>query len=64
MEKNDIKKLLIGILLWILGTLWNAFLFPKGGFFGDWIVLGRWIVCIGDILYLVSFSLILSILWR
>ena len=64
MEKNNVKKIICGIILWTIGTLWNAFLFPIGGFWGDWIILGRWIVCIGDIFYLVSFSLILSIIWR
>jgi len=51
-------------ILYIAGALWNAYLFKLGGFYGDWITLGRWAVCIGDLFYLFGFAIALSIPFR
>ncbi|NMB82432.1 MAG: hypothetical protein GYA14_11505 [Ignavibacteria bacterium] len=64
MEKDKLKRLFIGFSFWVFGSVWNYFLFPLGGFFGDWINLGRWFVYIGDIFYIISFSIILSVVWK
>lgn len=52
---------LVSLALWTLGESWNYYLFNLGGFYGDWITCGRWQVCIGDLFYLLSFALALSI---
>jgi hypothetical protein len=51
----------IALALYVLGTVWNYCLFNLGGFYGDWLVLGRWQVCIGDLFYLFGFAVALSI---
>lgn len=48
-------------LFYALGYLWNRYLFNLGGFFGDWITCGRWLVCVGDLFYLLAFAVLLSI---
>jgi hypothetical protein len=55
------KKLIIALIIYFLAFLWNNFLLPYGGLFGDWI---GYTYSIGDCLYIVSYSLILSIIWR
>lgn len=50
--------------LYAVGWFWNCFLFRYGGFYGDWLVLGRWAVCLGDVAYLLCFSVLLSIPMR
>lgn len=51
----------VALALYVLALLWQLFLFNRGGFYGDWITCGRWQVCIGDLFYLFSFALALSI---
>jgi hypothetical protein len=46
------------------GWAWNYYLFELGGGFGDWIRCGRWMVCVGDLMYLLSFALLLSVPFR
>lgn len=58
------RRLMVAGLLYLGGFAWNRWLFRLGGVFGDWIVIGRWVVSIGDLLYLVAFSVILSWVWR
>lgn len=47
-------------ILYGVAYVWNRYLFGLGGFWGDWVVVGRWVFCIGDILYLVAFAMLLS----
>lgn len=51
-------------LLYATAHMWNRYLFPLGGFWGDWLVVGRWIFCIGDVLYLLAFALLLAMPFR
>lgn len=61
MEKNNLRRIVAGILFWGLGYLCNKFLYSHFAFFQDWI----WgVYSIGDCLYILGYSLILSVVWR
>jgi hypothetical protein len=51
-------------ILYAVAHVWNGYLFPLGGFWGDWVVVGRWVFCIGDMFYLVAFAVLLSYPFR
>lgn len=57
-------RVIAGLVLYVMGAVWNLYLFKLGGFWGDWITLGRWAVCIGDLCYLFGFAVALSIPFR
>jgi len=58
------SRLIAAIAFYFAGWAWNAWLWPHGGPWGDWLVVGRWIFCIGDLLYLFAFALLLAIPFR
>ena len=55
------RRLYWGFAVYILAWFWNKFLFPFGGFYADWI---GYTFSIGDCLYILSYSMILSLVWR
>lgn len=50
--------------LYVLAFICNRWLWSSGSVWGDWIHWGGWIVSVGDLLYLLSFALLLSIPFR
>jgi len=58
------ERVLWAGVLQVIGWFWNGYLFPLGGVFGDCLTVGRWVFCVGDIAYLVSFACLLSIPMR
>ena len=58
------SRIIAAIVFYFAGWGWNAWLWPHGGLFGDCLVVGRGVFCVGDILYLLSFALLLAIPFR
>lgn len=53
--------ILWALILWVGGIITNSYLYPRYGFFRDWIFH---VYSIGDVLVVVSLALLLSTLWN
>jgi hypothetical protein len=58
------SRLIAAIAFYFAGWGWNAWLWPHGGLFGDFIYWGKYIWSIGDLCCILSFALLLAIPFR
>jgi hypothetical protein len=61
MIKENKKTIMWALIIWVAGFVSNNYFYPRWGFFRDWIFH---VYSIGDVLFITSFALLLSIIWN